>query len=301
MNFSDNSKKTIVRNKGELPKWFNIKKYAAAKDLTAENWYDLLVQRWSHNYYYDRFASEKYTKHEVLYPALINLRENPLKSLTDDQHIMFIGGGKLLALKYNPKDFVHFAHALSPLTIRQLYQIEGSLEPKSRIREYMDKILELNGDAWPSEKEHEWALSFIDEPIFDALKKLGDSKKSRSHDFIKIDLSVPDKILIEQFADYLRQLRKRNPDIKPAKPYKAPEFKKLAEYGVLPYLDLKFWEKENNASIPYRVLADALFPTGNIGEEMIRKTTKKFSEQVIEADYIDFLATIAAQEITERN
>lgn len=302
MPVSTNGSKKIIRNVNDLPDWFSLKKYQGAINLTAGCWYDLLVQRWSHNYYFDHFGLEKYKNYPLLYSALLTLRETPLDLMTDGHLIYFMGGGKLAALKFDPNDFARSAHAISPLTVRQIYQNERRMDDKTRtrIRRFMDQIFEFNSDNQPSKKDLKWARSFIDDPIFEGLKKIGSDERTRSYDLVKVDLSVPDKILIEQFSDYLRQVRKTNPDIKPAKPYKAPEYKKWIEYGVLPYLDLKMWEKENNTSIPYRVMADAIFPAGSMGEEMIRKTTKKMADQVMEADFIDFLAVIAAQEIAEK-
>lgn len=304
MAVSADSGKKIIRNIKDLPDWYDLEKYHAASSLDAAGWFDLLLQRWSYDLYQNQFPS---INNAVLNSGLQKLRQNPLSLTTDDNLIYLIGGGRLSALKCDPQDFAKFAHAISPLTLRRLYQKERYLknETRIRIRNYMDQIYDWFGKQKFEEipkSEHEWARSFLDIPIFDAFLKQDnqdDVHLKRSHDIVQIDLSVPDKILIEQFADYLSKIRE-NTDITPANPYKAPEYKKWIEYGLLPYLDLKLWEIENKVSVPYRVLADAIFPDGNMGEEMIRKTTKKIADQVMSKDYIDFLATMAAQEIAEK-
>lgn len=314
MTISADGGKKIIRNVNDLPDWYALEKYHAADSLDAAGWYEILLQRWNHFFWFDRNGPEKYKRdrHDrknYYYDALLQSRIDPLSLLTDAVQIALIGGGQLEALKYDKKDFSTFSHAISPLTIRRLYQKEHRLKKptRTRIRAWFDSMfddfvsIELTDEY---KAECKWALSFIDDPIFEAFEKEGEEMdwldQSRGHDCVYVDLTVPDKILIQQFTDYVRQVRRRYPDIKPAKPYKAPEYKKWIEYGLLPYLDLKLWEIENNVSIPYRVLADAIFTDGNMGEEMIRKTTKKMADQVMSKRYIDFLATMAAQEIAEK-
>ncbi len=306
--------KKIIRNIKDLPDWYALEKYRAAVNLDAAGWYEILLQRWNHFFWFDMQGPEKYKGDQhndknPYYDALLQSRKEPLSLLTDDLQILLMGGGQLQALKYDQKDFSTFSHAISPLTIRRLYQKEHRLKKttRTRIRAWFDRMFDDFGNIELTKEyktECKWALSFIDAPIFEAFEKEGEERDwqdfRRGHDCVYVDLTVPDKILIQQFTDYLRQVRKRYPDIKSANPYKAPEYKKWVEYGLLPYLDLKLWEIENNVSIPYRVLADAMFPDGNMGEEMIRKTTKKIAGQVMSNAYIDFLATIVAQEIAEK-
>ncbi|MFA5593265.1 MAG: DUF6387 family protein [Micavibrio sp.] len=307
-------KKKIIRSTKELPDWFELEKYSEAKNLDSAGWYEILLQRWNNFFWFEhdgveKYKSDQYDGKNPFYIALMQSRKNPLSLLTDDSQIFLIGGGQLAALKYDKKDFSTFSHAISPLTIRRLYQQERRLKENSRkrIREWIDSIFDDFGSVEMTDKfkmESEWARSFIDEPIFEALKREGENdylqERSRGYDLVQINLTIPDKILINQFKDYIRLVRKKYPDIKPAKTYKAPDCKKWVEYGLLPYLDLKLWEMENNLSIPYRVMADAILADGNMGEEMIRKTTQKLAREVISKDYINFLATIAAQEIAEK-
>ncbi|PZP53573.1 MAG: hypothetical protein DI586_10865 [Micavibrio aeruginosavorus] len=298
--------KKIIRDTKELPDWFDLIKYQKAENLDAAAWYELFLQRWSLTFYYGYGPARVTGLGGGFEKVLEQLRSDPLHLLIDDIQIMWIGGGQLDALKCAPKMFSQFSHGISPLTIRRLYQMESRLKADSRnkIRNWIDCIFDHSNRRFEdiSSSEHEWARSFIDDPIFDGLKKEGDDQRlDRSSDIVEINLALPDKILIEQFTGYLQRLRKEYPETKPASTFKYPEYKKWIEYSVLPYLDLKYWEMEQNVSIPYRVMADAIFPDGGLGEEMIRKTTKKIANQVMQKEYIDFLATIAAQEIAEKN
>lgn len=310
MTASADTTKKRIRSANDLPDWFDLEKYLGAKNLNAVEWFELLFQRYHHFFWFDRFGPEDHKKERYdgikhHYNALLQSRLAPLSPLTDRIQIALIGGS-YAGFHYDKKYFSTFAHAISPLTVRRLYQKERRLRDNTRqkIRHYMDRIFNMQGDDWPTEEEHEWARSFIDEPIFEAFQKEGDERDrheyGRSHDCVYIDLTVPDKILIQQFTDYLRQIRRRYPEIRPAPRYKNPDYKKWVQYGLLPYLDLRLWEKENSVSIPNRVMADAIFPHGEKGEEMIRKTTSKIANMVMDRSYIDFLSTIAAQEIAEK-
>lgn len=306
--------KKIIRNVSELPSWYSLSKYQGLSSFDAAGWYEVLLQREQHFFWFnfqgvEKYKSDRYDGKNPFYEALIQSRNDPLSFLTEDTQILLIGGGRLDALRYDKEYFSTFSHAISPLTIRRLYQNELRLKEstRTRIRKWIDHIFGDFGNIKMTDKhkaECKWALSFIDDPIFEAFKKQGGDSyyhdRIRGHDLVQIDLTVPDKILIEQFTDYLRQVRRKNPEIKPANTFKYPEYQKWIEYGLLPYLDLKLWEIENDVSIPHRVFADAISPEGSMGEEMIRKTTKKIADQVMDRGYIDFLATIAAQEIAEK-
>jgi hypothetical protein len=306
--------KRIIRNINELPEWYSLKKYHGIALLDAAKWYDILLQRWTHKFFFERDGIKKYTTYTMdngENPFLLALqasRENPLSLLEDDLQIIVIGGGLLQELKYDPEDFAVSSYAVSPLTIRRLYQIENRLKKETRfkIRKWMDSVFGFFGEDFDKipQEEHEWAKSFIDDPIFEALEKHGEEdniyETGRDYDLVRIDLTVPDKILIQQFADYLYYVRKKYPNVKKAHKYKYPEYQKWIDYAVLPYIDLKLWAYEENCSIPHRVMADAIFPDGEKGEEMVRKTTQKIADMLMGKEYVDFLATIAAHEIAEK-
>ena len=69
----------------------------------------------------------------------------------------------------------------------------------------------------------------------------------------------------------------------------------------MPYLDLKIWEIESKKSIPNSVMANAIFPPHEGGEESVRKTTQKIYKEILSFDYLMYLGDYAANEIAERN
>jgi hypothetical protein len=305
----------IIRSVKDLPDWYDLNNYQNSLSLDSSSWYDLLLQRWNHFFWFEHSGVEKYKKRfldndeDPFYSALLQSRKYPLSLLTDNLQISLIGGGQLEALKYDQSDFATFSHAIKPLTIRRMYQQENKLKKstRDRIRKWFDTMFGDNFFTQFTDEykaECKWALSFVDDPIFEAFENQGKDKEyyseERHYDLVEIDLSLSDKILIKQFSDYLRGVRYAYPDIKKPHKHKYPEYKKWVDYGVLPFLDLELWAIENYCSIPNRVMADAIFPSGEKGEEMVRKTTKKISRVLMEKEYIDFLATIVANDITEK-
>ena len=228
--------KKIIRNVSELPEWYDLEKYQNALSLNAASWYELISQRHQHFFWLDYNHGKKYENaypdgDNPYYAALLQLRDDPLSLLEDDMQIMLIGGGQLSALKYDKDNFSTFSYAIKPLTIRRLYQNENRLKRPviERIRKCVDQLFGdfLNTEMTDEYKaECKWALSFIDDPIFEAFAKQGEEQDWygyntwRSRDFVEIDLSVPDKILIQQFEDYLKHVRQKYPFVKEGNKYK---------------------------------------------------------------------------------
>jgi hypothetical protein len=125
------------------------------------------------------------------------------------------------------------------------------------------------------------------------------AKEDTNKDTIKINLSLPDSLLIENFKRYLSAQRKIK---EPAsKHFRESDFSHWSKLGVLPYLDLIILEYETNSRISNRILADALYPSGEKGEETIRKTTSPLSNQLISFFTLHQLAAQAALKILEKN
>lgn len=55
---------------------------------------------------------------------------------------------------------------------------------------------------------------------------------------------------------------------------------KVRSYRLIPLLDLKLWEKAEDVSIPHRVLVQALYPRGELGESSLAKTVLTMLERM---------------------
>ncbi len=301
-----------IKSIKELPDWYRLENYTPAFNLNGAGWYEQLVQRWFFNYLHEKKQRQPEQDYQYFNKILIKIRSHGVYTLSDDFEIFMIGGGKLVELKNSPKTFSESAHAISPFTLRRLYQCEQNLseERRNRVRHYMDNIFSTPSEL--DEKEAEYTKSFIDLPIYNAFDG---EKHYWQFDIVEVDLSLPDKLLRQQFENYLKTQRKRlkstspqqlkstSPqmlDILNSTSSKYPEYQKWAKYGILQYIDLKLWEKEADTEIPHRVMADAIFPAGEKGEEAVRKTTKKIADTICTRQYLTLLSKIVAGELAEK-
>ena len=304
-----------IRRVSDLPKWYNLAKYAQANSLDAAGWYKQLTTRSDLAIRVDSLKQEpaffsSFIDPEETKRALAYIRANPISDATgdfplkdpalfcDSLHYMCNAGDPCLS------PGVHLA------TIRNLYMLEGRIEKEKRTyaRNFFEPIIDPQS-AWLRAKEKFWRGEpehridepepWIDEPV-DANLDLPYHGVT-----VRVNLHLPDKMLIEQFRLLLQSLR--DPTKKPGSPkplWQKPDFSDWIRFSVLPYIDLWLWERETGARIPNRVMADAIFPTGEGGEEVVRKTTAKLADKLMGpmgVGYIWKLGALAAQEIVERN
>jgi hypothetical protein len=102
-------------------------------------------------------------------------------------------------------------------------------------------------------------------------------------------MNLPDTEIIEQFKEFLPLYRQKL-GIEPLKkrPTEA-NLNKLYEYRILPYLDLRIWELENDVQIKRSVLATALYPDGAIGESGILKKVQPLATEATSEAFLKML------------
>lgn len=113
---------------------------------------------------------------------------------------------------------------------------------------------------------------------------------------LTLDLSAPDEVLFKEFEELLRKLRglKTNWGMPIDVPIK---FNAWIKFGILPYMDLWIWGLETGTQIPNRVMADAIFPEGEGGEEIVRKSTGPVAKRLLETPALYALSAVAAANI----
>jgi hypothetical protein len=297
------SKIKKIKAESELPEWYNQEKYKGFKNASPAIWYKAIAQRTAHLFFIQALTRPTYLSRKSLYPNLLKLRKDPFFIPQDKDDLMILGGVNLWALEKKPSKFSKFIFAITPITLRSLYQKERFLKDDLRLkmRKYTDSLYDN-----PENSEIDNAVlceKYIDEPLFDVLKTQGDFKKNRQHvpymrtrDVVDIDFSLPNKILIEQFEKYLIQTRENYPDIIRPSSHKRPSYIHWYNYGLIQYLDLKIWEHENNFEITNRIMADAIFINTDLDAETVRKTTRKIANQITQNGYLDFLARLIAED-----
>lgn len=153
---------------------------------------------------------------------------------------------------------------------------------------------------WESLKPPYQYESWIKEPVYNSVsQEIKDRHRFEGIDPVIINLQYSDKILLENFKQYLAVRRAELKETFPSK-HKQCNFADWVRYGVLPYLDLKIWEVDTGIKIPYRVMADAIYRFGDGGEEMVRKTTIPLVNSILNGEVNSDLLAQAAIELAEQ-
>ena len=248
----------VVRDASFLPSWFSLESYAAQEELSLAGWLRQFSTR-------------------------AELRRSPPGCWTQDLDVrtlpILIAGES----EVNPWMRQLDSHVegrpwadlpVRPMVLRDLVQAQADVG---------SNILEEAG------AHANMAYLAVDEF---ASPTAGNGK-------LVVDLSMPDDVLISAFRDALPTLREVVCG-RPGGP--VPSNVKLdpaawIRFAVLPYLDLKQWSLETGSRVTNRVLADAIFPRGDGGEEVARKTTAKLADEVTSEAFLRRLLVAAALEI----
>lgn len=287
----------ILRRASDLPTWFDLTKYAGAESMDAAGWYEQLSMRrdlsglvgsprWDSWKEIDNPPTTSDRCKEIL--EIIRL--NPLPDVSENLllRIYFYGGAMHEIKLRDPK----YSRGVHLATVRELYMTERNIDEPNR--DYARNFFaQFDQNDWLDDLPIEFPCKdWIDEPV-DAI-----SSSYGFHVNARVNLMVPDKLLVEQFKLMLAELRRSGVFVEN---YAKFDFSGWIRFGILPYLDLKIWEKEAGIKIPNRVMADAIFPPGEGGEEVVRKTTEKLAKQLLTLKNLETLASLAAQEIAEQN
>lgn len=176
------------------------------------------------------------------------------------------------------------------------------MEPEKRTyaRAFFRDVIGFKGDfltAGPEMPKSDKPADWMWEPI-DAIT----TNSSNFSRLVSVNMLLPDSVLIEQFKQMLNEQRVGTKGIAPVlSKQRKPEFNDWINFGVLPYLDLTIWATESGVSIPNRVMADAIFPVGEGGEEVVRKTTSKLAREILSKPMLETLIALASAEKTEQN
>ncbi len=281
-----------IKNVSDLPEWFNLEKYQFAYELNALGWYEQLYVRtmcltramkvvnhpdFNKDGYFDLFKG-----------SLNSIRENPQVDLLNNERLSqcYSLGGVLYWLKQikNPQPLL----GVSSLTMKEYICQPFFIDPKRL--EQAQKWYDARDKK--TSKEPAW----LNEPLRNSYQ----SDVGTLTDTLNINLHLPDTFLIESFKQYLSAQRKRIKSISP-KHFRQSDFQNWAKLGILPFIDLILWEFEFTITIPYRVIADALYPNGDRGEETVRKTSYPLLTELTTAVTLNQLGAQASLEIAEKN
>lgn len=194
-----------------------------------------------------------------------------------------------------------YAKSVHSLTYRQFLQQDEGIrsESEEKARQWWENISAPDFGRKKNDMDLAYeVMEFVDLPLY------ASQNRTSLHAIADVDLTMPDAILVEAFKAWLATVREEF-YIDSPKQYRRPDFASWVRLGVLPYLDLVSWAELTGKSIPNRLMASLLFPTGDGGEETIRKTTAPIAMEMIgrggysDRTILDTLLAIAAHEDRE--
>ena len=276
-----------IRRKSDLPDWFDRDKYAAAERLGAAGWYDHLYMRehlFTQLVVHPRSDAPGTISEVPLHMQMLEqLRATPLMDIADDELFAYYFHGCEPGKKAPDR---RFFLGVRLATVREHYLTEGRIETEKRTyaRKFFAELLD---------PEFTFSKPVKYKPV-DWMAKPIDALSWGMHLNVRVNLALPDNVLVEHFKRLLNDVR--------AWPRRGPKLDYAAwiKFGVLPYLDLSCWQREVGVKIPNRVMADAIFPAGEGGEEVVRKTTAKLAVELLAPSLLELLATVAAREMAEQ-
>lgn len=281
-----------IKHVSELPTWFQLNKYEFATNLDALGWYEQFFVRGTFLYH----ARDMRENHEV-FPddfkqAMQASREKPHTIIESDQRLAnyctMVSSCPLITLKKNSTKGLM---TIKSITMRDYIGFKFFLRPE-RIKYIEDwyNMPDSKKQIYP--KDAPW----FNEPISNSFT----AQFGNSLDTVNIDLRSPDSFLIESFKNYLAEKRKTIAAFT-KKHLRESDFNHWITLAILPYLDLIIWSIETETHIPNRVLADALYPHGEKGEETIRKTTSHLAEALLDNENIYKLIQQATADVLAKN
>jgi len=292
-----------IKHVSDLPTWFQLEKYNIAKNLDANGWYEQVCIR-AHCLEYvsseEGSARQEIAKHPEFKEALAGIREKPIYNMRVDGRLPLLFYFENIARGLKTKS-PHFLPSIHTLCLLEFDFLRRDIDPKrlDYVAKWVNQFPDNDEDIFiPLYKYEPW----IQEPIHNSLREdLTEQPAFSGTDPVIIDFNFPDKTLIENFKKYISVRRTELKMEHLSKPIRKCNFSEWIRYGALPYLDLKIWELETKTKIPLRVIADAIFPRGEGGEETVRKTTIPLTNVFFTKELIGQLISEAALDLAEQN
>ncbi len=278
----------------DLPAWFDLAKYQAATTLGAAGWVEQLSIRAELKTWLEEDghllgespsgAVREY--HGLNMAALTALRENPFRDFRTDDSLRVHFLLSMDGAESQPRS----ALGVRRLTTHEFYLYEAMVDANVRdySRRYFAHVFE-NAPAIRDPLSHPGRAKFLSS--IDAAARV-DSQWAT----VRVDLTLPDRLLQDQLLELLSELRKASEDasLTAPKPFRL-DFAGWLRFGVLPYIDLTLWAIQNRKRISNRVMADAIFSRWEAaGEEVVRKTTAGLAKKLLSPGYLRFLEAVAA-------
>jgi hypothetical protein len=285
-----------IRGVSDIPSWFSLNNYEFLAGLDSAGWYEQLFAR------EQLFLMLGFRKNNKMQLAGGDLAYRAAEEIWGKTNISLKDSSVLSAMcghdGANGRVKSEYAKSIHSLTYRQYLQQEGQIrdEAKERANQWWENISRDDFGVGGSDLELAYeVMEFIDLPLYMS------QKRTSLHAIADVDLTMPDAILLEAFKVWLAKTRD-DFYLGSPKQYRKADFASWVRLGVVPFIDLTSWAEITGVSIPNRLMANLIFPTGDCGEETIRKTTAPIALEMVgrggysDRTILDTLLAVAAHE-----
>jgi len=260
----------------DIPGWFCIKNYNDAANLTAFDWYNQLLPRYSiYNQVSDFNAFNEVVDEDKQLSDYKDFMSGSALSAYED-----IKQTGLLESTNNIFPSHRIFNNISPLSIGDFLDIED---------ETKDMVIKKELKRLISNQERQQENQILDvEPDLKTqrLKKtpLNDVLEYYHNEIININLAASDEIILSDFRDWLKGIRNKYKNtIHQKKDFKQKDFDRWSSNSILPFLDLTIWSRMELKSITNNAMGKTIFPNEfDIDlSERVRNTVKPLALSLI--------------------
>jgi hypothetical protein len=284
---------------GELiPKMFDLDRYREASKLDSLGWYANLFRRRLTSASLHALSEEGDSRSRCV-EGLLSVLGRP--SLFDESFFGLLEEGErdrmiALGMGWSAQTIERAAHSLEFRGVRSM-SLGDIMEIRSDLRERpaLDELIARHQSIWDiakyeiGSKERNLLTQMYETP-FDNFRGTC-TKKKVVRAYASIDLSMPDKLLLESFRLWLKSARIMfDFGEKSIKPFsEAQHFRNWASQQILPYLDLDLWHRFNGKKTTKRQMQDILFPGQPKSERAFYKGTIETIKWLFEEGGLDVL------------
>lgn len=227
-----------------LPKWFNIGNYSYLAQASSSVWYEQLLIRKA--IIYQKFSGDNLSMKFELSKILSKIRESGMATVDSETSVQILGGLEFLYSKKKGSGLMA-AQLLSPADLISRFCVL----PEDCKKQLVDIL--LTGTVHEALRK----IETIDtRQFFHILTPIN----LWQNYVIEIPKFVDRKIATKAVDTQLKVIEKRWPKKRSGPKAQAFNAGRWYQLRSIPYIDLMIYSFEKNGRIPYRVIAEALYP-----------------------------------------
>lgn len=265
-----------------LPDWFDIKNYDSVASMGLLEWGEALNLR----IWLNRLVGKGKTTDEKL--KIENFITEEIISMATNPDVGF---------DYGSKGFEPMQQTVSPLSIGMIGMVWGDItlggnaakfksileNPKAQENsELAQEYLKLSASVYDEFLKERYDESYAQSREWEEQRSYY-GRKLNGLSFAQVDISAPDKQLLEDFKTWLKDTRELVGLSSKPQTFTPADMASWHEKRVLPYIDLTTWAKLKNINITQQQIGIVLFPDDfNISlDSRIRRTVKPLAEELM--------------------